>query len=356
MEKMALKDIGNGQSFKGVVCVLKSFKRHGNEYLLTLSDKHTNYDFAYIKTNLFSYEQMKSFEGKPVELAGLHEPGLANVKKERIKVKNIVLCEGAEELLQEMAEAIAEPLLLTYLERVELFKGYVGKEVPAYRHLLEAYFTPDNIRMMRLLPATHIRQASPYGGMLHATLVVTEMAYYSAMRYLRFGNGIYSFPDKRSLNWDLLLTGGLMHLAGNFLYFSQDENENYRKNATGVEQGFSLCRQQYILQLIAREGIDISQADLAALLGVMSRLNEQHDGIKKCRQEASFLYHAYSMFLEMDSFDMEVAQLLKSKQAEDADYAFSEKLNCYISENELIRKRLLLGLNKEKKEETQNAV
>ncbi len=354
MEKMALKDIGNGRTFKGVICVLKSFKRCGDEYLLTLTDKYTSCDFAFVKTNLFSYEQMKSFEGKPVEVTGLHEPGLTNVKKERIKVKNIVLCEDGKELLQELAEAIAEPLLLTYLERVELFKGYVGKEVPAYRKLLEAYFTPDNIRLMKSLPATHIRQGSPYGGMLHATLVVTEMAYYSAMRYLRFGNGLYSFSDIRSLNWDLLLTGGLMHLAGNFLYFSQDEDTKYRKNATGVEQGFSLCRQQYILQLIAKEGIDISQADLAALLGVMSRLNEQHDGIKKCRQEASFLYNAYNMFLEMDSFDMEVSHLLKSKQAEDVDYTFSEKLNCYISEKELTRKRVLLGLNN--KEANEDAV
>lgn len=351
MEKMALNEIGYAGSFKGIVCILKSFKRHGDEFLLTLTDKQTVCDYAYIKANLFSYEQLKSFEGKPVEITGLHEPGLTGVKKERIKVKNIVLCDGAKELLQEMAEAIAEPLLLTYLERVELFKGYVGKEVPAYRQLLEAYFTPDNVRQMKVLPATHIRQASPHGGMLHATLVVTEMAYYSAMRYLQFGNGLYSFPDIRSLNWDLLLTGGLMHLAGNFLYFSQDEDTNYRKNATGVEQGFSLCRQQFILQLIADNNIAIDREDLAALLGVMSRLNEQHDGIKKCRQEASFLYNAYNMFLEMDSFDMEVAYLLKSKQAEEVDYAFSEKLNCYISEKEISRKRTLLKLDKEEKKD-----
>lgn len=353
MEKMALKDIGNGISFKCVVCILKSFKRRGDEFLLTLSDKQTICDFAYIKANLFSYEQMKAFEGKPVEITGLHEPGLTDVKKARIKVKNIVLCQNADELMQELAEAIAEPLLLTYLERVELFKGYVGKEIPAYRELLEAYFTPENIGKMKALPATHIRQGSPHGGMLHATLVVTEMAYYSAMRYLQFGNGIYSFRNKASLNWDLLITGGLLHLAGNFLYFSQSGDENFRKDATGVEQGFSLCRQQYILQLIAEHHISISKEDLAALLGVMSKLNEQHDGIKKCRQEASFLYNAYNMFLEMDSFDMEVAHLLKAESAESGeitDYAFSEKLGCYVSEKEITRKRMLLGITKKEAE------
>lgn len=344
MEKMALNDIRDGRSFKNVACLLKSFKRQGDVYLLTLTDKQVSCNFAYIKTNLFSYEQMKAFVGKAVMISGLHEVGLADAVKERVKVKNIVLDEKGEQqqLLRELGAAIAEPLLDVYLETIEKYKGYVGKEVPAYRELLEVYFTPEHISRMRKYPATHIRQGSPYGGMLHATLAVTDMAYYNAMRYLNFGNGIYSFRNIESLNWDLLITGGLLHLAGNFLYFT-DDGDTYRKNAVGVEQGFSLCRQQYILKLIAKHNIAMGEEDLAALLGVMSRLNEQHDGIKKCRQEASFLYNAYNVFLEMDSFDQEVSELLKKQGDEEIlDYGFSEKLNCYISEREVMRKRKLL--------------
>ncbi len=120
-----------------------------------------------------------------------------------------------------------------------------------------------------------------------------------------------------------------------------------------MEQGYSICRQQFITHLIVDNNITISEADLAALLAVMSRLNEQFDGVKKCRQETSFLIKAYETYLEMDSFDREVAGLLKDKFdngnnnsddkthddiIEELSYEYSDKLSCYVSKAEIIRK------------------
>lgn len=355
MEKMALKDIADGRSFKDVSCLLKDFRSDGDKYELVLSDQNCTRK-AYIKKNLFSFEQMKSFLGKVILISGIHEAGLSGVVKENIKVKNIEVDKSDTTSLVDYMLRIDGNILQMYLTQINQYVKYVGKQVPAYRKMLDIYFSPANIEIMKTMPATHIRQGSPLGGMIHATLAVTDMAYYLATRYLYYGNGVYSFRDISSLNWDLLLTGGLLHLAGNFYYFDREIPHN--KRPEGVEQGYSICRQQFITHLIVDNNITISEADLAALLAVMSRLNEQFDGVKKCRQETSFLIKAYETYLEMDSFDREVAGLLKDKFdnsnnnsddkthddiIEELSYEYSDKLSCYVSKAEIIRKAHLLG-------------
>lgn len=350
-EKMCLKNITDGVSFRDVECVLKDFKKSRDSYELILSDSDCRRS-GYVKNNLFDFEQMKEFRDKVILISGLHEPGLQGVVAEKLKVKNIELKQFDESELVAMMPHIESAKLDEYLEKINKYKSYVGKEIPSYRQLLEVYFSEANIRLMRTMPATHIRQGSPLGGMLHATAAVADMAFYLAMRYIDCANGLYSFREKKTINWDLLLTGALMHLAGNLIYFETEVP--HRKRAEGVEQGFCICRHQVIVELIIRNGIQMSGEELSALMGVMSRLNEQHDGIKKCRQESSFLYSAYCSFLEMDSFDAEVAQILKNKaekeKTEDGSsfltstYEFSSNLGCYVSKAEVERKARILGI------------
>lgn len=355
MEKeMTLKEITGGIKFENVSCIIKDFGKSRDQFDIILADSETTRS-AYVRSNLFSYEQIKSFQGKVVLVSGLHEPGINGVVPEKIKIKNIEIKPADADEFTEHMPHIEEQRVNEYIAMINAFKSYVGRETLAYRQLLEVYFSEENINIMKTMPATHIRQGSPLGGMLHATAAVTDMAYYLAMRYINAANGLYSFREKRCINWDLLITGALLHLAGNLLYFEKEPP--HEKRAEGVEQGFSSCRQQVLLKLIYTNNIDIREEDLAALFGVMSKLNEQHEGIKKCRQESSFLYSAYCAFLEMDSFDAATAKMLtanaeSSENREIMDsYDYSDALSCYVSKAEIERKAAVLGISLEKKEE-----
>ncbi len=344
---MSLNNLQPGEKFSDVSCILRDFRKGREHFDLVLCDKET-VKAAYMSTNLYDFEQVMALKGKPVLISGLCEAGLSGIIPEKIKIKQIVLMPEERQDMSELLLGISKERLDAYLKQVKELVRRVGRKGSlSYRLLLEHYFQDENIALMMRMPATHTRQASPAGGMLHATLSVTDMAYNLAGRYLTNGNGVYSFCDVKSLDWDLLITGGLMHLAGNFLYFEKEPP--HRKRAEGVEQGFSACRQQYILKLVSENDIPMTDEELSALFGVMSRLNEQKTGINKCRQESAFLYAAYQTFHEMDSFDAEIYEVLKRRFEEKGGvtaYDFSESLGCYISKTEIERKEELLGLKK----------
>lgn len=358
MDENSLKEIKDGKPFKEVECVLSDFRRAKDIYELALQDSSTRRS-AYLKANLYSFEQLKEMKNKTVLISGLHEAGLKGVIPEKIKVKVIELKSEEEEDLLSNFPHIDDNRIIEIIGLIKKYVAYVGKEVPGYRHLLELYFSDEMLKKMRTLPATHIRQGSPLGGMLHATLVVTELAYNCALHYISCANGVYSFSDRKSINWDLLLTGALMHLAGNFIYY--DEEIPHMKTDIGVEQGFSNCRQQFILKLAICNHVSISDMEMSALLGVMARLNEQKEGIQKCRHEAYFLEAAYNLFQQMDSFDCAIADYLKGKKEgseseEELEgvfehHTFLKDLNHYVSSDEISRKADIMGLLKSNEED-----
>lgn len=350
MNENGLSSIKDGKGFNNVICTLTDFRRAKDFYELSLRDNETRKS-AYLRANLYSFDQLRELKNKTVLISGLHEAGLKGVIPEKIKVKVIELKSEEDEDILNNFPHLEDNRISEIVSLIKKYVSYVGKEVPGYRHLLELYFSDEMIKKMKTMPATHIRQGSPLGGMLHATLVVTELAYTSAMHYLQCANGIYSFADKKSINWDLLLTGALMHLAGNFFYYS--EEIPHQKTDLGVEQGFSNCRQQFILRLAIYNHINLSDEEMGALLGVMARLNEQKEGIQKCRHEAFFLEAAYNLFLQMDSYDSEIYSFLKFKK-ENTDsseefaeimkhHVFLEHKNIYVSSDEIRRKASLLG-------------
>ena len=354
-----LQNISGGERFEDICCILKNFYNSKDAYDLILQSKEISKK-AFMRSNLFTFEQMKSFKGKAVIISGYCEPALDGLIEEKIKVKDIRLAPVSvpneekgeaqqENPILELMLKIDPKVLEGYLSRIKEYVQYVRNV--SYRYLLYYYFSKDNIGKMMSMPATHVRQGSPGGGMLHATAAVTDIAYTMAFRYMSNANGIFSFNDKMCFDWDLLITAGLMHLSGNLYYFESEPPHN--KRSSGVEQGYSTCRQRYILDLIKEHEIEISEEDLSALFGVMAKLNEQQEGIKKCRQEASFLTAAYKTFLEMDSFDAEIRNILVKKSEgsgiED-DYLFSNNLDCYVSKAEIERKIQLLGLAPAKEE------
>lgn len=357
-EKMNLRDIADGKKFQSVECVMTSFyhNRNRNRYEVTLQSGDC-VKRGSVGDALFSYTQMQEMKDKVIVISGVHEPGLGTTIAESLKIKRMEIPESTEENLLANYIYIAAEEIAFYIKAIKSFVASVT-EGSSYRKLLEVYFTESNLQKMRTMPATHVRQSSPMGGMLQATVTVTDMAYYLAHRYLNYGNNVYSFREKGAIDWDLLVTGGLMHLAGNFLYFEKEVP--HHKTVNGVEQGFSACRQQYIMHLLLEHPeIAMTQDEISALFGVISRLNEQQDGIKKCRQEAMFLYQSYCCFLEADTFDEEATafttELLSEQGAanneeDDAiSYRFSEHLNCYISASELERRSLFLKARNEKK-------
>lgn len=348
---MILQEIKDGETFKNVECVLVDFRKVKDVFELTLQDRHTVKQ-AYLKANLYDFKQIKELKGKTVQVSGLHEDGIPGVIAEKIKVKAIQLKSEEKEDLLKNYPHLEAGRLAEIIQLIKKYVTYVGREVPAYRQLLElVYGNGSLLKKMETMPATHIRQGSPLGGMLHATLAVTELAYNNAMHYISCANGVYSFKSKKSLNWDLLLTAALLHLTGNFIYY--DENIPHNKTNIGVEQGFSNCRQQFILKLAMCNHVPISDEDMSALLGVMARLNEQTEGVQKCRHEAYFLEAAYNLFQQVDSFDCAVADYLK-EQKENADkeegntdvftqHVFLPVLNRYVSSDEILRKADMMG-------------
>jgi hypothetical protein len=358
---MKLREIGGGKAFREVTCVLVDFKKNKDRYSLSLQDEDSSRQ-AYIMGNLYGFSQMKELKGRRVMISGLHEPGIPNIVPDNVKVKEITeapAAEDGEDSLLASLPHITDERMGEIIQRLKQFVQSVGNEVPSYRHLLEIYFSDANITRMRTLPATHVRQGSPLGGMLHATLVVTELAYSDAMHYIKCANGVYSFADRRSVNWDLLLTGALMHLCGNLIYYG--EEIPHLKTDVGVEQGFSNCRQQYILKTAIVNHINISDEEMGSLIGIMARLNEQGEGIQKCRHEAYFLENAYRLFQQMDSFDSEIVEYLQ-KYATAADgseeskeelekiytsHTFLRKTGRYVSAEEIRRKAEIMGLKKE---------
>ncbi len=343
---MTLKDLKQGEKFSNLSLIIKDFRKNGKQFDLTLTDKGGQMP-GYVMANLYDYDQLMAMKGKPVCISGLFEPALDGLFDPRIKVKDIShLPEDGKEA-EELDFRIKKDTCLEYWARIKELKQFVGRDGDlSYRFILEQYFTKENLALMMSMPATHTRQGAPQGGMLHATLAVTDMAYNLADRYIKCGNGIYSFNDERCIDWDLLITGGLLHLAGNFLYFEKEYP--HRKRTAGVERGYPSCLEQVVHNLIEHGNVDISEEAVSALLGVMSRLNEQQIGVNKCRQEAVFLNAAYRAFWEMDSFDAEVAEVLhkrsEKKKGGQTPYDFSESLGCYISKTEIDRKSELLGL------------
>lgn len=346
----SLSEIKDGKAFKNVECVLVDFKKSKDIYDITLQDKDTRKS-AYLRANLYSFDQMKEMKGKSVLITGLHEPGMRNVQPEKIKIKNIEIKSAEEEDVLQGYLHLDNETINQLITQIKKYISWVGKEVMPYRRLLECFYTDANIEKMKTMPATHIRQGSPLGGMLHATVMVTELAYSSALRYIKWANGVYSFGDNRSINWDLLLTAGLLHLAGNFIYYGEDIP--HKKTDLGVEQGFSNCRQQYLLKLAIINHINISDDEMGALLGTMARLNEQKEGIQKCRHEAYFLENAYNLFQQMDSYDAEItsyvkAQKEKAEKPEELETAFEHHIflegnQRYVSKEEIQRKAEILG-------------
>lgn len=361
---ITLLNIGNGEKFENVPCILKEFKKSRDTYEIVVSDSECT-RYGYVKANLFSYEQLQGFVNKVVTISGLHEAGLEGVVPEKIKVKNIVLKpqSSTDEDALKLSYHIEDAYLDEYEKELLKYATAVGNFVPGYRELLKAYLTKDTLKRMRTMPATHVRQGSPFGGMLHATYTVVKLVYQMGITYISCANGLHSFKEKRALNWDLLLTAAILHLAGNFLYF--DNELPHSKTTIGIEQGFSMCRQQYILSLISKKGIQLSQDDIASLFGVMARLNEQHDGVKKCRQEAILLNSAYHLFCEMDKYDYASAKYIESVLEEhkndDSEYEFTQSgfldsIGAYVSKDELVRKSNFIKTKKEQKGEKKHAV
>ena len=90
MNENGLSSIKDGKGFNNVICTLTDFRRAKDFYELSLRDNETRKS-AYLRANLYSFDQLRELKNKTVLISGLHEAGLKGVIPEKIKVKVIEL-------------------------------------------------------------------------------------------------------------------------------------------------------------------------------------------------------------------------------------------------------------------------
>lgn len=341
---MKIADLQNGTVFEDLLCVIKSVQSGEKEFSLCLADADSSVR-AVVSKKMYDYQTLNALKEHPIRIGGVVKP---DVKEGfYIKVKSLIKDESSS--FSEVQLHISNERMEAYISTLYKYAKAVAN--PSYRALIAAYF--EKLEYMKVMPATHVRQGILLGGMLQSTAAVVEMAVQLGFYYIRNGNQVYSFNDKSQLDWDLLITAALLHLCGNITYFQH--NPPFYKNFSSVEQGYSECRTEVIYTLLREKNITMERQDLCALLGVMSKCNEQQVGVQKCRKEAVILYSAYLAFQSLDAFDQEVYTILKEEHEqekrgkaegcmdeEEKEISFSEKLGCYISEKEMEMKRNIL--------------
>lgn len=319
---MKLKDYASGNVMSAQLCRIEKVTQHKDRISFLICDKDTQLP-AYVAARLYSYDEIIAFTTAPVLVDGIYLP---ENNKLQVKIKKIEKAENASAKdLADLYVCISPELLETYINTIRKYASCVKAQ--GYRDLLNLYFSKENLKLMRTMPATHTRQCSLGGGMLAATANLTTMAVAMANHYTKLGNGIYTAP----INWDLLITGSLLHLAGNLVYFSPEQP--HLKTTTGVNQGFASCEQNMILYYVYSNNLVLSDAELSLLLGVVAQCNEYGAGVKGCCMEAILLGGIYRTYCSMDRFDNELQTLADSSNP----YGFSTKLNRYASEDAIKR-------------------
>lgn len=319
---MNLKDYASGNTLSAQLCRIEKVAQHKDRISFFICDKDTQLS-AYVTARLYSFEEILAFTKDPVLVDGIYIP---ENNKLQVKVKKIEKAENASPKdLADLYVCISPEVLDNYVSTIRKYASCVKTQ--GYRALLNLYFSKENLKLMRTMPATHTRQCSLGGGMLAATANLTTMAVAMANHYTKLGNGVYTAP----INWDLLITGSLLHLAGNLVYFSPEQP--HLKTTTGVNQGFASCEQNMILYYVYSNNLVLSDAELSLLLGVVAQCNEYGAGVKGCCMEAILLGGIYRTYSSMDRFDNELQTLADSSNP----YGFSQKLNRYASEDSIKR-------------------
>lgn len=319
-----------GSEIKEQICRIENIRQVKDGFSFTCKDSSGSIG-AWVAERLYTKEQLTELSAKPVSITGVVLAKSCNHKE--IKVKVINPAESTSFDVDQLWKNISDEKLDTYISTI---RYYIDKvQNPRYKELLALHYSNENIKRMRTMPATHIRQGSLGGGMLHEIATVTLACVAMANHYSKMANGIYSFP----IDWDLLLTGALMHLAGNFLYFN--EEPPHLKSSLGVNQGYASCEQGMIYYYVYSQGVALSAEELSMLLGVVAQCNEFRAGAKACCQEAIILHSVYNMYAYLDRYDHAlsdaIAQFGTNDKAALQEYIYGSAINSYASESTIAK-------------------
>lgn len=319
-----------GSEVNDQICRIENIRRVKDGFAFTCKDSSGAID-AWVAERLYTKEQLTELSAKPVSITGAVLAKSCSYKE--IKVKIIKVAESASFEAEQLWKNISDEKLDLYIATIRYYMDKVQN--PRYKELLTLHFSDENITRMRTMPATHTRQGSLGGGMLHEIATVTLASVAMANHYVKMSNGIYSFP----INWDLLLTGALMHLAGNLLYFN--ETPPHLKSSLGVNQGYASCEQGMIYYYVYSQGVTLSAEELSMLLGVVAQCNEYRAGVKACCQEAIILHSVYNMYAYLDRYDHAlsdaIAQIGNDDKAALQEYIYGSAMNSYASESTIAK-------------------
>lgn len=329
----------NGEVVNKLAASISGIKSNGENFCFILQDCTGSID-AFCNKNLFTYENLKALSEGPVYIDGFVKPGLSGVSKKELKVKNIQKGGDDENLLKQVTEDILPDEKISFY--IQTIQNYIrAVKCPGYRQLLQACFSDENLKQFKTMPATHTRQASLYGGALQQIATVTALSVSTAQIYVKYANDFYAFSDVSVVNWDLLVTGALLHLAGNLLYY--DKEIPHLKTALGVNQGYASCEMSIIYHFIRNDGVILSDEELSALLGVVNQCNEFRIGVKASCIEARILSGAFQTYRDLDIFDHEIFKAVKSfgndsQEDELQSYLYASQIECYASNNFITKK------------------
>lgn len=331
-----LASLNPGDLFEGLIVSISNISPKGQNTTFTVEDSSGKRN-GYCSAKCFTASQLGEYKDVPVSIKGIYEAKLAG--EAVIKVKAIEAVEQTTENNDKAWKNIDPAIIKFYLDKIRTYINAVKN--PHYRALLEVFFAEKNVSLIKTMPATHTRQASAFGGMLQETAMVTAQCVSWLNLYNTYYNGLYSFKGYDAIDYDLLITGSLLHLCGNLLYFAP--SQPHIKTDEGVNMGFSAACHCVISSFVREYGLIFEENELSSLLGVIFQCDDLNKSAKATCLEAIVLRENYHTFKAVDVFDHIIYDALDNigfskDNKKIKKYLFDSSLNCYVDTGALKRK------------------
>lgn len=261
------------------------------------------------------FEELTSFVKKVVQISG---PILVDENARAcIKVTAIALAEQGTYRSSDIITTLPMDVINRYVAVLaELVKSIENEN---YRTLVNVCFSKQNIIKMANLPASLNWHCSLKGGMLEAIVAVTKQAKDFAHNYVALNNGVYS----SQINFDLLLTAGLLHNYGNFAFYTNDEP--VKRSQTGILQGYITTLIISMKDVITKNEIPITEEEFAALCGIWNHCSGYKSSTAPASTEATLLKGVYDLFQHLDQFDA-----AKARHAGEEGIVYDPRIRSYI--------------------------
>lgn len=309
-----------GSTFEDQPFVLQSIGQ-GNEErtYFTLSDR-TGSASSVISTQLLEEYHLREKVGK---VFSINAAVLVEMKLPLIVIRSLRECSKYQPA--ELFTGLSQERIELYQKTIRDLMQKVKNE--NYRALLETCLCEDNLERLATLPASLNGHGTYVGGCLAATAVVTDMALYDGVRYAKLSNQLYTTAP----NWDLLITAGLLHTYGRFLFY--DENDPFKKSVMGVRMNYFPILQSSLERCILEKELTLTPEEFGNLINVLQVAVSGKTSTRAVTKDGTILRCVIALYQECDIMDSSVANHIP---AEGEQFFYDRKSRRYlINENEM---------------------